>query len=377
MAASGASLVGYTVYNNFFAEEETQQRPHVQFDQVQANDEQDFSQSSTLNAEDLIALENHVRLQLEQKFLARKQELEQILSQERQKLEESKKNLKEEYQNRVEEEINSWESAIRQEQQNLQIQYHESLLASYDELSRQLEIELENYQQIATQNISDKLLDIKVAIYNKQTRLRNMRAQIIASLESQLTHLTEQYHSVLNKESEMSEAQKITLSFFSLLAAAENSTPFEKQLDQLKNLTKTWPSLSLALEGIPLVAAKNGVPTMSKLASDFQELLPAARKQAYAPQELDMWERGVGRIVEFCTFPVRGYVEGSDPDAVLARAEYYVWNDNFDKAVAEISSLPRGAKSVFSAWIDEAANRIRSQRALERIRQAVYEHLQL
>ncbi|HKL64852.1 MAG TPA: hypothetical protein VJ886_01980 [Roseovarius sp.] len=103
-------------------------------------------------------------------------------------------------------------------------------------------------------------------------------------------------------------------------------------------------------------AAEGGVPTQSALTERFPE---AARAALATVRRADGGTAsGVGGFFK-SQLGIRSLEprEGDDPDAVLSRAEAAVRDGRLGDALAEIETLPEGARATLSDWAAEAGRR--------------------
>lgn len=127
----------------------------------------------------------------------------------------------------------------------------------------------------------------------------------------------------------------------------------------------------LGLTDLPEVmtrTAAGGIPSLNDLVQDF----PAAARAALAVSlKADMGETWGQRFTSFLqtTSGARSLEprEGSDPDAVLSRAEAAVGSGDLDKALAEISSLPAVGQEKMAAWVERAKLRQDALSALDAV----------
>jgi hypothetical protein len=103
-------------------------------------------------------------------------------------------------------------------------------------------------------------------------------------------------------------------------------------------------------------AAETGVPTRAALTESF----PEAARAALAAARRETAE-GAGSVTDF----LRGQLgirslaprEGDDPDAILSRAEAALGEGRLGDALAEIETLPEGARAALADWTAAATMR--------------------
>lgn len=127
----------------------------------------------------------------------------------------------------------------------------------------------------------------------------------------------------------------------------------------------------LGLTDLPEVmtrTAAGGIPSLNDLVQDFPA---AARAALEVSLKADMGETWGQRFTSFLqtTSGARSLEprEGSDPDAVLSRAEAAVGSGDLDKAMAEISALPAVGQEKMAAWVERAKLRQDALSALDAV----------
>ncbi len=112
-------------------------------------------------------------------------------------------------------------------------------------------------------------------------------------------------------------------------------------------------------------AAETGVPTLEELQATFPD---AARAALPIALQETAGDTAGDRIGAFLMGQIGGRSveprEGTDPDAVLSRAEAAAAAGDLDAALAEIETLPNGARTVLEDWVAAAETRAAADAAL-------------
>lgn len=111
--------------------------------------------------------------------------------------------------------------------------------------------------------------------------------------------------------------------------------------------------------------AETGVPTLT----DLQRSFPAVARDALSAALRAQTPTGWGdRITAFLRTQTGARSlsprEGTDPDAVLSRAEALLADGDITATLAELGSLPAAAKEVLAPWVAEAESRQKAIAAL-------------
>ncbi len=159
-------------------------------------------------------------------------------------------------------------------------------------------------------------------------------------------------------------AAAAALATASLSQASETGRPFVAELNTVARILPDTGDLT-ALR--PL--AERGAPTRAVLVAEFPEMARQASFAAKTPAE------GAGLLTRLnhalsAVFTLRriNRLTGSDPDAILARAERKVNDGDLEGAIREIESLPSNGPAAAKVWLDRARSRAEVQRQIAAIR---------
>lgn len=170
----------------------------------------------------------------------------------------------------------------------------------------------------------------------------------------------------LRAEAEATAARAVTAAALSRVqAAVESGAPFSGALVDLSGveIPQTLTSLS-----------ETGVPSQKMLQDGFP---PAARAALDAARRADMgdgWTERLGSLFQ-ATTGVRSLTprEGTDPDAVLSRAEAAVAAGDLGTALAELQGLPPEGLAEMAEWSALAQQRLDALEAVASLSAALQE----
>jgi hypothetical protein len=155
---------------------------------------------------------------------------------------------------------------------------------------------------------------------------------------------------------------RLAVAAAALKSAVERGDAFATELAVAKSLGAD-PKLLTALE--PFASA--GLPKAAALARGLSDLQPALLQAGGAAPRpggfLDKLQLNAEKLVRIR--PTEE-VAGSDPAAIIARAEVKTSRGDFAGALAELATLPEGARAPAAAWIKQAQMRVA---ALDAVRQ--------
>lgn len=138
-------------------------------------------------------------------------------------------------------------------------------------------------------------------------------------------------------------------------AALDSGAPYARAAADLSDLP-------------PILAdhAATGLPSLIALRASFPE---AARLALEASLEADMGATWSARVTNFLRAQTGARAltpqEGSDPDAVLSRAEAALAKGDVAAALAELAGLPEAGKTAMAPWQDQAQLRLDAEAALK------------
>ena len=146
-------------------------------------------------------------------------------------------------------------------------------------------------------------------------------------------------------------AVRLALAATALNTAVEGGDAFAGELAAVKALGGD-PKLVAALEPF----AASGVPPAAVLAREFSELAPSLEPPGAPPREgvLARLQMNAEKLIR-----VRRVDEpaGTDPGAIVARAEAKAWRGDIAGAASELDSLPPDVRARAQAWITRAQAR--------------------
>lgn len=151
-------------------------------------------------------------------------------------------------------------------------------------------------------------------------------------------------------------------------AAAARAQQLEQRtaLLRLQTALETGDAFQGALAGlggdVPAALTQNaatGVPTLAMLQDSFA---PAAREALSASLRSEAGGSTTERVSAFLRSQLNARSleprEGSDPDAILSRAESDVRSGQLDAALTEIAALPQPGQAVMAEWAAMAIKRV-------------------
>lgn len=200
------------------------------------------------------------------------------------------------------------------------------------------------------QGNSAEAAETAAAAYERElTQMRTM-------LETELENLRAQQANAEELQANAAQAAQAATGRAALsriMAALDSGQPFEDALFDLTNATGTEAPQALA------AVAADGVPTLGSLQNSFPDMAREALDLSLRAM-VDAGEIGRGEAFLRTQLGSRSLEpqEGSDPDAILSRAEFALSNGRIAEALDELSTMPEAAQPAMADWIDRAQTRL-------------------
>lgn len=203
--------------------------------------------------------------------------------------------------------------------------------------------------------------DAQDALSGYAQELQALQASI-AEQKAEIETLAQEARAKEESAVETAQATMRRAALTRIQTALDAGTPFEAALADLEAAGVAAPEALAS-------AAVDGVPTQAGLAERF----PDAARKALAVSRSAGAEAGTGGLGAFLRSQLGARSleprEGSDPDAVLSRAEAAVRDGRLNDALAEIETLPEGGRAELSDWSADAARRLDALAAAEALAQ--------
>ena len=181
---------------------------------------------------------------------------------------------------------------------------------------------------------------------------------LAAEAEARLQEAEEQANRLKAEAEALNLAAERRIALAALRAAVESGAPFGPELAALG--PDVPPLLSQA--------AETGVPSLATLQDSFAE---AARAALEAALRADMGDSWTDRAMSFFRTQTGARSltprEGSDPDAILSRAEAALAKGDLVTTLAELDGLPEVARTAMSDWRAMADQRLQALTALREL----------
>lgn len=280
------------------------------------------------------------------------------------------------------------------DQQTAMLQAVDRLTAVLDRLEGRISA-LEGASQDATRIAEQSRLTTQ-QLAAQQLAAQQMAAQEL-SAQDQVTQLEQRLAEVeartdlsgaVNRNGISGEYQQITglagLALVQLRRAADQGRPFKAELENLDRLLTPEDAGAVALANLKVLGA-SATPTLATLSGNLSRLAPAivrsgtraATDEAVEIAEENWWDGVASRFAGLVTVRRIGDVAGDDPEALVARAEVRLAQNDLASAVELLNGIESGdadsasPSGKLARWLADAERRIALDHALSAIEAAL------
>jgi mitofilin len=144
--------------------------------------------------------------------------------------------------------------------------------------------------------------------------------------------------------------------------------PFDRELARLKRLAETEKDaevLKVVLAAVPESVAAHGVDSVPELMDRFEYVADKVRQASLVPENGGVLAHGMSVVLSKLMFKKHGLVPGNDVEAILARTEYYLVENDLEQAVRELNQLKGWGKRLAKDWIVAARRRVEVGQAID------------
>jgi uroporphyrinogen-III synthase len=155
----------------------------------------------------------------------------------------------------------------------------------------------------------------------------------------------------------------LLLAIGQLREAMARGGSFAPELASLQALADNDPSFGPAINTLAAHAAR-GVKTRAQLRDEFARVAPAILRSASTGASESWWQAPIDRLSNLVSVRKIGDVAGDMPDAIAARAEYRLSEDDLAGAVSAVERLSGAPADAARAWLTDARARLDAERAI-------------
>lgn len=164
-------------------------------------------------------------------------------------------------------------------------------------------------------------------------------------------------------------AQALVLAAGQLRATLAAGQPFQQDLQSVRALGIGDAGVTQPLDAVAPFAAK-GIPTQAQITDRFRPLASDIVRAAERGDGANWIDSVTGKLSTLVTVRRQGGgVVGSSADAIVARAEAALGENNLGKAVEELAALQGAGAGAAAAWLADAKARLAADQAARALTQ--------
>jgi len=154
--------------------------------------------------------------------------------------------------------------------------------------------------------------------------------------------------------------QAFVLAVSQFAGAIRNGRGFTAEVETLQ---------ALGAEIAPAVVARAeaGVPTLPELRLSFDPMARDVVRRALAGEEESVVGEALNRVADLVSIRRTGIVEGESADAIVARAETALEQDDVATALDALDALPEDLRAVARSWIEAARAKVEAEAEIGRL----------
>lgn len=255
--------------------------------------------------------------------------------------------------------LDAMPSAIAQAQDARLVKIEEAvsrLGPQFEDFAATLSLLDERITTLEKRPLTDSVSDAAIAAYEKELQTA---ADSMAQQRAELEALIAEAKSSEGAAEEAALATVRRTAISKVISALENGTVFNEAIVDLENSGTSVPDILASV-------SETGVASINQLMETF----PEAARSALAVARLKAAESGeASGLSGFLKSQLGARSleprEGTDPDAILSRAEAAVREGRLDEALSEIDGLDEAAQSELSGWSGRARLRLDALQAAQ------------
>jgi mitofilin len=261
-----------------------------------------------------------------------------------------------------------WKEEYETERQKLAEAYENKLRAEMEAAKKLQEQKLRNElleQQIALRR------DFTSSVQDRVEKEREGRLGRLDELEKgveELERLTAQWNEVV--ESNL-RTQHLLIAVEALRSKLEDQNgegatrPFIEELAALKEVANGDLVVDAAIASINPISYQRGIPSPSQLIDRFRRVAQEVRKVELLPENAGVASHVASAVLSKLMFKKKGVPVGEDVESILARAEGWLEEGDFERAAREVNSLTGWAKVLCKDWLGDVRRVLEVKQALD------------
>eukprot|EP00026_Physarum_polycephalum_P003697 Phypoly_transcript_03711.p1 GENE.Phypoly_transcript_03711~~Phypoly_transcript_03711.p1 ORF type:complete len:689 (+),score=139.23 Phypoly_transcript_03711:267-2333(+) len=263
-------------------------------------------------------------------------------------------------------------------QSNFQQLYEQQKIESERKMEEALKVAVENVEAQYKVRLAEEInkFDSKVtsalaAEDQKFTASSQARAHALEKLRDEVTLLEAELVANAARLKENIHLHNVSAALFELSTASLTSTTrasFKNELDKLETASKALGGGDVVVSTVAEVLrpiASEGVASYNELTERFKTVLASGRQAALVPEGGGVMGNLMAAVASKLIIPAKGPVTGDTPEAIFAKAEYYLDHGALSDAVDQLSRLRGMPASIVRDWLQAASDRLTVENSLK------------
>ncbi|HLG90232.1 MAG TPA: mitofilin family membrane protein [Alphaproteobacteria bacterium] len=222
-----------------------------------------------------------------------------------------------------------------------------------------------------TQELTKRLSDLQIVAGGRELLAQSIRdiQSSTAATQGEVERLDnalkavgqrlDQVDAVLSERRQQAlRAEAVVLAIGQLRAALHTSKPFAREIASVRAITADDKEMGALLDQLQPMA-ESGVPNEDDLRTEFGRLAPEIVRSSVVGDGSSWWRQMLYRVESVVSIRRVGQaVPGDKTDAIVARAEAKLDEDDLKSAVDTLHALAGLPAQVAAAWLHDAEQRI-------------------
>lgn len=203
-------------------------------------------------------------------------------------------------------------------------------------------------------------------------RVEHERAGRLAKLGDILIRLKALERISLNNAEHLdhsSRAHQLWTAVRALTYAVHEPRAFASELEALRDIASGSHDhaelVGTVVASIDDRVSERGVHSVSDLAARWRVVREEVRRASLVPEDGGFMSHALSVLLSRVMFRKQGLVPGNDVEAICARVEWYLHENNLDSAARELNQLTGWPKKLVKDWIELARRHLEVKQALE------------
>ncbi|WPG98076.1 MICOS complex subunit MIC60-like protein [Acrodontium crateriforme] len=261
-----------------------------------------------------------------------------------------------------------WREEYEKERQTLSEGYRQRLSAELEAAEKVFESKRKNALLQQEISLQKQYMDTVKAKVEEERSGRLSKLDELSSSVSELERLTSEWNSVVDATLQTQHLQIAVEAVKAKVLQSEYPTPFLNELVALKEVSGDDEVVNAAIASINPLAYQRGISSAAHLIDRFRRVASEVRKASLLPEDAGVASHAASAVLSRFMFQKRsdrGFPEGDDVEATLARTEVLLEEGDLDAAAREMNGLKGWANVLSRDWVSECRRVLEVKQAVD------------